>query len=170
MEHRSPCIRIRRSSISNDDYSQFQRLVRRGERVSIEADIKNTITRDELMQVNTVAEIRGSDKPDEVVLLGAHLDSWDLATGGTDNGTGSIAVLEAARILKAAGARPPRTIRFVLFSGEEEGLLGSQAYAEAHDKELGEGAGRARARQRHRPHHRRWRCRGATSFATCGRR
>jgi carboxypeptidase Q len=122
--------------ISNEDYSQFQRLVKRGEHVAIEADIKNSFTRDQLMQFNTVAEIRGTDKPDEVVLLGAHLDSWDLATGGTDNGTGSIAVLEAARILKAAGARPSRTIRFVLFSGEEEGLLGSQAYVAAHGGEL----------------------------------
>ena len=122
--------------ISNEDYSQFQRLARRGERVAIEADVKNTFTRDELTQYNTVAEIRGSDKPDEVVLLGAHLDSWDLATGGTDNGTGSIAVLEAARILKAAGVRPSRTIRFVLFSGEEEGLLGSQAYVESHASEM----------------------------------
>jgi carboxypeptidase Q len=122
--------------ISNDDYSQFQRLIRRGERVAIEADIKNSFTRDALMQYNTVAEIRGADKPDEVVLLGAHLDSWDLATGGTDNGTGAIAVLEAARIIKAAGVRPSRTIRFVLFSGEEEGLLGSQAYVESHQSEM----------------------------------
>jgi len=122
--------------VSNDDYSQFQRLLRRGEHVSIEADIHNGFTRDPLTQYNTIAEIRGSEKPDEVVLLGAHLDSWDLATGGTDNGTGAIAVLEAARILTAAGVRPARTIRFALFSGEEEGLLGSQAYVESHEREL----------------------------------
>ena len=122
--------------ISNENYSQFQRLIQRGERVSIEVDIKNTLGRDQVDQANTVAEIRGTEKPDEVVLLGAHLDSWDLATGGTDNGTGSIAVLEAARILKAADAKPKRTIRFVLFSGEEEGLFGSQAYAKTHSKEL----------------------------------
>jgi carboxypeptidase Q len=71
-----------------------------------------------------------------VVLHGAHLASWDIATGGTDNGTGAIAVLEAARILKAAGVHPKRTIRFVLFSGEEEGLFGSQEYALKHAKEL----------------------------------
>jgi carboxypeptidase Q len=122
--------------VSNETYSQFQRLVRRGERVRIEANVSNSFTRDALMQYNTVAELRGSERPDEVVLLGAHLDSWDLSTGATDNGTGAIAVLEAARILKASGARPKRTIRFVLFSGEEEGLLGSQAYADAHTKEL----------------------------------
>jgi hypothetical protein len=121
--------------VGNDVYQQWQRLARRGETVRIEADIKNTFTRDTLQQWNTIGEIRGSEHPDEVVLLGAHLDSWDLSTGGTDNGTGSIAVLEAARILKAAGVQPKRTIRFVLFSGEEEGLFGSQAYAAAHAKE-----------------------------------
>ena len=122
--------------IGNEDYSQFERLSKRREPVRIEVDIKNTFTPNEIDQYNTVAEIRGSEKPNEVVLLGAHLDSWDLATGGTDNGTGSIAVLEAARILKAAGIKPKRTIRFVLFSGEEQGLLGSQSYAADHQKEL----------------------------------
>lgn len=122
--------------IGNNVYSQFQRLIRRGQTVRIEADVKNSFTHDTLTQWNTVGEIRGTEKPDEVVLLGAHLDSWDLATGGTDNGAGSIAVLEAARILKAAGVKPKRTIRFVLFTGEEEGLFGSQAYVKAHQNEL----------------------------------
>ena len=122
--------------IGNDVYSQLQRLAQRGEHARLEADISNTFTRDRLQQYNTVAEIRGSELPDQVVLLGAHLDSWDLATGGTDNGAGAIAVLEAARILAAVGARPKRTIRFVLFSGEEEGLLGSEAYAAAHKRDL----------------------------------
>jgi Zn-dependent M28 family amino/carboxypeptidase len=67
-----------------------------------------------------------------VVILGAHLDSWDLGQGVTDNGTGSIVVLEAARVLAQSGLAPKRTIRFILFSGEEEGLLGSKAYAAAH--------------------------------------
>jgi carboxypeptidase Q len=122
--------------IANETYAQFQRLAERGEHVRIEADIKNTFTPNELQQYNTVADIRGSEKPDEVVLVGAHLDSWDLATGGTDNGAGAIAVLEAARILKSSGARPKRTIRFVLFGGEEEGLFGSQAYTAAHESDL----------------------------------
>lgn len=121
--------------VANDVYAQFARLIQRGERVRIEAEVTNTFTPNRLDQFNTVAEIRGSEKPDEIVLLGAHLDSWDIATGATDNGTGAIAVLEAARILKAAGVRPKRTIRFVLFGGEEEGLYGSQAYAAAHEKE-----------------------------------
>ena len=122
--------------IGSEDYTQLERLAQRGEPTRIEADIKNSFTSRPIDQYNTVAEIRGTEKPDEVVLLGAHLDSWDLATGGTDNGTGAIAVLEAARILKAAGVQPKRTIRFVLFGGEEEGLIGSQAYTAAHEKEL----------------------------------
>jgi len=122
--------------ISTEDYTQLERLAQRGEPTRLEADIKNTFTQGSIDQYNTVAEIRGTEKPDEVVLVGAHLDSWDLSTGGTDNGTGAIAVLETARILKAAGVQPKRTIRFVLFGAEEEGLLGSQAYTEAHEKEL----------------------------------
>ena len=122
--------------VGNDDYSQMERLAKRNEPTRLEVDIKNTFTAAPIDQYNTVAEIRGSEKPDEVVIVGAHLDSWDLSTGGTDNGTGSIAVLEAARILKASGVQPKRTIRFVLFSGEEQGLLGSQAYTEDHEKEL----------------------------------
>ena len=122
--------------VGNDVYAQLQRLVRRGETVRIEVDIKNSFTRDTLKAYNTVAEIRGAERPNEVVILGAHLDSWDIATGGTDNGTGAIAVLEAARILKASGVRPKRTIRFVLFSGEEQGLFGSQEYVFTHEREL----------------------------------
>ncbi len=122
--------------IGNGDYAQLERLVRRGERVRLEANIQNQFTRDTLQQRNTVAELRGTEHPDEIVLLGAHLDSWDLATGATDNATGSIAVLEAARILAASGVRPKRTIRFALFGAEEEGLYGSEAYAAAHAAEL----------------------------------
>src|SRR5712671_4463152 len=85
---------------------------------------------------NTVAEIKGNEKPDEVVIIGGHLDSWDLGTGATDNGTGSMAVLEAARALQKLGVKPKRTIRFVLFTGEEQGLNGSRAYVEAHKAEL----------------------------------
>jgi carboxypeptidase Q len=122
--------------IANSVYAQLARLAARGEHPRIEVDAHNTFGRDTLQQWNTVAEIRGTEHPDEVVLLGAHLDSWDLATGGTDNGTGAQAVIEAARILGTLGERPKRTIRFVLFTGEEEGLLGSQAYAKAHAREL----------------------------------
>jgi carboxypeptidase Q len=87
-------------------------------------------------QENVVAEIRGYEKPDESVILGAHLDSWDLGTGALDNGCNAALVIEAARALKATGLRPRRTIRFILFSGEEQGLLGSWAYVRTHRVEL----------------------------------
>jgi carboxypeptidase Q len=87
-------------------------------------------------QENVVGEIRGYEKPDEVVLLGAHLDSWELGTGALDNGCNAALVVEAARAIKATGLVPRRTIRFVLFSGEEQGLLGSWAYVKSHDAEL----------------------------------
>jgi carboxypeptidase Q len=124
--------------LPHEDYSMFSRLLAAGDSVTLRADITNTLTVDTLRAENTIAEIRGSEHPEQVVLLGAHLDSWDLATGATDNGAGAIAVLEAARLLAAAKVRPARTIRFVLFSGEEEGLLGSAAYAKAHAAELGQ--------------------------------
>ena len=87
-------------------------------------------------QFNVVGEIRGYEKPDEVVVLGAHLDSWELGTGALDDGCNSALVIEAARAIKATGLLPRRTIRFILFSGEEEGLLGSWAYVRAHRAEM----------------------------------
>jgi hypothetical protein len=131
--------RYPRVVIGNENYAELLRLLARGERVRVEVNVANRIGRDTVVQWNTVAEIRGSERPDEIVLVGAHLDSWDLGTGATDNATGSIAVLEAARLLgalKASGVRPRRTIRFALFSGEEQGLYGSQYYALAHAREL----------------------------------
>jgi Zn-dependent M28 family amino/carboxypeptidase len=87
-------------------------------------------------QQNVVGEIRGYEKPDEIVVLGAHLDSWELGTGALDNGCNAALVIEAARAVKASGLLPRRTIRFILFSGEEEGLLGSWEYVKAHRAEL----------------------------------
>ncbi len=90
---------------------------------------------------NVVADIRGSEKPDEFVVLGAHLDSWELGTGALDNGCNAALVIDALRAIKAAGLKPRRSIRFILFSGEEEGPLGSRAYAVAHRNELDKAAG-----------------------------
>ncbi|HTC41103.1 MAG TPA: M20/M25/M40 family metallo-hydrolase [Candidatus Acidoferrales bacterium] len=87
-------------------------------------------------QQNVAGEIRGYEKPDEIVVLGAHLDSWELGTGTLDNGCNAAMVIEAARAIKASGLLPRRTIRFILFSGEEQGLLGSWAYVRAHRAEL----------------------------------
>lgn len=118
--------------IAHEDYAQLGRLIENGMTPRFEAAITNTLGTKAVQQWNTVAEIRGSEKPGEVVILGAHLDSWDLGTGTTDNGTGSMVVLEAARAIAQSGLHPKRTIRFILFSGEEEGLLGSAAYAAQH--------------------------------------
>jgi hypothetical protein len=85
---------------------------------------------------NVVAEIRGRERADEVVILGAHLDSWELGTGALDNGCNAALVVDVARAIRAAGLRPRRTIRFVLFSGEEQGTHGSRAYVKAHRREL----------------------------------
>jgi carboxypeptidase Q len=121
--------------IAHEDYAMLERQVRAGLAPRVVARVENTLGRAPVQQWNTVAELRGRERPNEVVILGAHLDSWDLGTGVTDNGTGSMTVLEAARVLARSGLRPKRTIRFVLFSGEEEGLLGSRAYAAAHAAE-----------------------------------
>jgi carboxypeptidase Q len=103
--------------------------------VTIQFEIHNT-TSGPIQVNNVVAEIRGSEKPDEWILIGAHFDSWDFGTGAQDNGTGSASVLEIARVMAALGKPPKRTIRFALWGGEEEGLLGSYAYVQAHLKEI----------------------------------
>jgi carboxypeptidase Q len=90
---------------------------------------------------NVIGEIKGSEKPDEFVIVGAHLDSWELGTGALDNGCNAALVIDALRAIKESGLRPRRSIRFVLFSGEEEGLMGSRAYAFAHRSELDKAAG-----------------------------
>jgi hypothetical protein len=121
--------------LTTESYGLIWRLLKRGP-VEIEIDLKNTFSSGPVEVYNTVAEFPGAEKADEVVLIGGHIDSWDLGSGATDNGTGIMAVLEAARALKAVGAKPKRTIRFVLFSGEEEGLHGSRAYVKTHEKEM----------------------------------
>jgi Zn-dependent M28 family amino/carboxypeptidase len=102
----------------------------------MEIEITNKLTPGPITVYNTVGEIKGTKKPDEFVILGAHIDSWDLAQGTTDNGTGTSIVLEVARILSKNGVKPDRTIRFCLFSGEEQGLYGSKAYVDQHKDEL----------------------------------
>ena len=122
--------------ISNENGAQIDRLLRSNVQVTMELRGSGHSTKGPVICYNTIGEIKGSEKPEELVVLGAHLDSWDLGTGTTDNGTGSMAVLEAARLLKSLGERPKRTIRFILFSGEEQGLLGSAAYVKAHKNEM----------------------------------
>jgi carboxypeptidase Q len=100
--------------------------------VELEFEIANRLHPEGRTAYNTVAEIPGTDKADEVVMLGGHLDSWHASTGATDNAIGCAVMMEAARILSAVGVRPRRTIRVALWSGEEQGLLGSQAYVREH--------------------------------------
>ncbi len=106
------------------------RLVDRGIKVTMELDFKAEFDRKNQMAHNTIAEIKGTDPmlKDQVVMLGGHLDSWHTGTGATDNAAGSIVMMEVMRILKALDVKPRRTIRIALWSGEEQGLLGSAAY------------------------------------------
>jgi len=115
-----------------EQWTRIARLLQQKKDVSLELNIANTFYDDDPMQYDTIAEIPGTDKKDEVVMLGAHLDSWHAGTGATDNGAGTIVMMEAVRILKALDIQPRRTIRIGLWSGEEEGLLGSQGYVEHH--------------------------------------
>jgi carboxypeptidase Q len=126
--------------VSRENYRLLWRSLEEGQ-VQVEVNIEAKFSGKPVEVYNTVAEIPGSEKPDEVVIVGGHLDSWDLGTGATDNGTGSMAVLEAARALQKLGVKPKRTIRFVLFTGEEQGLNGSRAYVKAHSAELGKISG-----------------------------
>jgi hypothetical protein len=116
----------------NEDYGRITRILADGTDVVLEFSIVNHVYPEGKTSYNTVAEIPGTDKADEVIMLGGHLDSWHAATGATDNAIGCAIMMEAARILKTLGVRPRRTIRVALWSGEEEGLLGSQAYVKEH--------------------------------------
>src|ERR1043165_844418 len=118
--------------MSNEDFGRIARILNDGTEVVLEFNIVNHVYPEGATSYNTVAEIPGSDKADEVIMLGGHLDSWHAATGATDNAIGCSIMMEAARILKTLGVKPRRTIRVALWSGEEEGLLGSQAYVKEH--------------------------------------
>jgi carboxypeptidase Q len=115
-----------------EHWTRIVRLLQQKKDVSLELNVTNTFYDDDPMQYDTIAEIPGTDKKDEVVMLGAHLDSWHAGAGATDNGAGTIVTMEAVRILKALDIKPRRTIRIGLWSGEEQGLLGSQSYVEHH--------------------------------------
>lgn len=118
--------------LRNEDYGRISRLLDDDRAVELEFNIVNQSYPEGKTSYNVVAEIPGSDRKAEVVMLGGHLDSWHSATGATDNAIGSTVMLEAARIIKAAGLKPRRTIRVALWGGEEQGLLGSKAYVKEH--------------------------------------
>jgi hypothetical protein len=114
--------------VSSEQYNRILRLVDGKVPVQMEIDVRNRFVGDSLDAFNLVAELPGTDKANEVVMLGAHFDSWHSGTGATDNAAGSAVMMEAIRILKASGLRPRRTVRLALWTGEEQGLLGSRAY------------------------------------------
>jgi carboxypeptidase Q len=116
----------------NEDYGRIWRLLGDKRPVELEFDIVNRIHPEGRTAYNVIAEIPGTDRADEVVMLGGHLDSWHAGTGATDNAIGCAVTMEAARILMAIGAKPRRTVRVALWSGEEQGLYGSQAYVREH--------------------------------------
>jgi Zn-dependent M28 family amino/carboxypeptidase len=118
--------------MSNEDFGRITRILNDGTEVVLEFNIVNHVYPEGVTSYNTIGEIRGSDKADEIIMLGGHLDSWHAATGATDNAIGCTIMMEAARILKTLGVKPRRTIRVALWSGEEEGLLGSLAYVKEH--------------------------------------
>jgi carboxypeptidase Q len=115
-----------------EHWNRIARLLNQKKEVDLELNVRNNFYDDAMTQWDTLAEIPGADKKDEVVMLGAHLDSWHTGTGATDNGAGSVVMMEAVRILKALGVKPRRTIRIGLWSGEEQGLFGSQWYVMHH--------------------------------------
>ncbi|HTU35300.1 MAG TPA: M28 family peptidase [Candidatus Acidoferrum sp.] len=121
--------------VAREDALRIARFLAAGEPVRVHFEMPNHVT-GPIESENVLAEIRGSEKPDDFVLLGAHLDSWDLGTGALDDGCNAAMVIDVARVLRTTGSIPRRSIRFALFTGEEQGMLGSWAYARAHRSEL----------------------------------
>ncbi|HKN34045.1 MAG TPA: M20/M25/M40 family metallo-hydrolase [Terriglobales bacterium] len=119
-------------TVAVEQWDRIARLLAQKKDVELELNVVNKFYDDDNKQYNTIAEIPGTDKKDEIVMVGAHLDSWHAGTGATDNGAGSVVMMEAMRILKALDFKPRRTIRIGLWSGEEQGLLGSQSYVQQH--------------------------------------
>jgi carboxypeptidase Q len=126
----APC----RVAVANENYGRIVRMLEKKSTVTMLVDIQNKFYDDDLNSFNIIGEIPGSDrgKADEVVMLGGHFDSWQSGTGATDNGAGSAVMLEAIRILKTTGVKMRRTVRIGLWTGEEQGLLGSRAYIKQH--------------------------------------
>lgn len=123
-------------SMTAEDQGQLERFIERGIAPRVRFNVQNTFTSGPVETANVVGEIRGREHPEEILVVGGHLDSWDLAEGTTDNGSGVATTLGAAEAIMHSGQRPRRTIRFVLFSGEEQGLDGSFAYISQHKAEL----------------------------------
>jgi carboxypeptidase Q len=122
-------------SMTAEDQSQLERFIARGITPRVRINVQNTLTSGPVETANVVGEIRGREHPEQILVVGGHLDSWDLAQGTTDNGSGTATTLGAAEAIMRSGQKPRRTIRFVLFTGEEQGLDGSFAYYKQHQAE-----------------------------------
>jgi carboxypeptidase Q len=123
-------------SMSAEDQEQLERYLDRGKTPRLKINVQNQVTSGPVDSANVVGDIRGTQNPEQIIIVGGHLDSWDLASGSTDNGAGTCVTLGAAEAIMKSGYKPKRTIRFVLFTGEEQGLLGSLAYVKAHQNEM----------------------------------
>jgi hypothetical protein len=119
-------------STAGEHFNRLVRMIEAGEKVTMTVDLAVQYQDEDPMGYNTIAEILGTDKADEIVMLGGHLDSWQSATGATDNASGCAVMMEAVRIIQTLGLKPRRTIRIALWSGEEQGLLGSREYVKKH--------------------------------------
>lgn len=119
-------------AVATEHYGRIARMLKKNVTVTLEMDIKNTFHDQDLKMFNILAEIPGTDKADEVVMVGAHFDSWHAGTGAVDNAAGSAAMMEAMRILKVTGVKLRRTVRIGLWGGEEQGLIGSRQYVKQH--------------------------------------
>ncbi|HSL72585.1 MAG TPA: M20/M25/M40 family metallo-hydrolase, partial [Longimicrobiales bacterium] len=127
-------------TLTPEHYGRIYRILEKGVPVRMDLDVRNTFYADDLNSFNIIAEIPGTDKAGEVVMIGAHFDSWHAGTGATDNAAGSAVMMEAMRILKATGLPLRRTVRIGLWTGEEQGLIGSREYVRAHYGERGTNA------------------------------
>ncbi|HLH08422.1 MAG TPA: M20/M25/M40 family metallo-hydrolase [Terriglobales bacterium] len=123
-------------SMTAEDSDQLGRFLDQGKTVRLKMDVQNRITSGPVDTANVVGEIPGTEHPEQVVVIGGHLDSWDLSQGTTDDGMGVATTLGAAEAIVKSGFKPKRTMRFVLFTGEEQGLLGSLAYVKMHKQEM----------------------------------
>ena len=123
-------------NLIQDQYEDLTEKLLAEKEVVLEFDVDNRFLPGPFPCTNVIAELKGTEWPDEYVVVGGHIDSWDPARGAQDNGTGCATTIEAARLLTEVGARPKRSIRFMLWSGEEQGLMGSRAYTEMHPEEM----------------------------------
>jgi carboxypeptidase Q len=134
MQYGDEAPKIPAAAIAAEDANRIQRLIDRGHRVRVRLNMQAHLEPD-AESANVIGEIRGRERPDEIVLVGGHFDSWDVGTGASDDGVGCIVTWEALRLMKKLGIQPRRTVRLVLFTNEENGLRGGNAYRDAYKAE-----------------------------------